>query len=204
MADTETKLNAEEQAAVEKARKDLEEAKSRIGQPLNDLREPLWLLTPEGQKVLVAALGRDERGNIREIQVGTVSAVIPKAFTLTLTHHHKFDFQPGIRELPAALLDHPWVRAHGVSAYKAAQSKPPEVLLGSQTMADPVKVGDKMMPLGPFIVAAHTASGRSVTEWNALTDAERDAAIQAEIAKVAVAAAPVRADSAPSGGFKKK
>lgn len=43
-----------------------------------------------------------------------------------------------------------------------------------------------------------------MTEWNALTDAERDAAIQAEIAKVAVAAAPVRADSAPSGGFKKK
>jgi hypothetical protein len=188
-------LNPEEQAAVDQAKRDLERSKSQIGQtpPLYD---PLWLLTDEGKKVLSQGLGRDINGNVREFNNDRVTVVVPKTFTFTLLHSHKFEIVQGIREIPAVLADHPWFVGHGVTVYKPGAAPPvPLVLLGSKTMSDPVKVGDQMMPLGPFVVAAHTTSDLSVKDWNAKTDAERDAAVQAEIDKVAAAARP---DMAPN------
>jgi hypothetical protein len=193
-------LNPEEQAAVDQAKRDLELIKSRVGQtPM--LLDPLWLLTEEGKKVLAVGLGRDHRGEPREFSDERVTVVIPKPFTFTLTHHHKFDIQQGIREIPRVLAEHPWFVNNGVTTYRAGAAPPaPAVLLGSQTMSDPVNVGGRMMPLGPFVVAAHTTSKLTVEEWNVKTDAERDAMIQAEVERVAAAGRP---DPAATGGGKK-
>src|ERR1700678_124292 len=148
-------LNPEEQAAVARAKADLEAAKARVGQPLPSMLAPLWLLEPEGQKVMNASLGRDPKtGEPRAVNAERATVVIPQSFVLTLTHHHKFEFLQGVREVPACLLDHPWVAGHGVRAYAGPAPQRPEVVLGSQTMSDPVKVGDRMMPAGPFVTAA--------------------------------------------------
>lgn len=183
-------LNPEEQAAVEQARRNLEASKAKIGQT-PALYDPLWLLTDEGKKVLSQGLGRDAQGNVREFNDDRVTVVVPKTFTFTLLHSHRFEILQGIREIPAVLADNPWFLNHGVTVYKAGAIPPvPLVLVGSKTMADPVKVGDQMMPLGPFVVAAHTTSKLSVKDWNAMSDLDRDAVIQVEIDKVAAAGRP--------------
>ena len=180
-------LNPDEQAAVDQARRDLEAAKANVGkEPV--MLDPLWLLTDEGKKVLSIGLGRDINGDVREFTDERATVVVPKSFVFTLTHHHKFNIDQGIREIPAVLVDHPWFVGHGVTVYRAGAAPPvPAVVVGSSTMSDPVRVGDRMMPLGPFVVAAHTESKLTVKDWNAKTDVERDALIQKEIDKVAAA-----------------
>lgn len=57
-----------------------------------------------------------------------------------------------------------------------------DVLLGSNTFPAVIKVGEeKQVSLGEVVVEAHTRSGLSVKEWNALTDDDIDARLQAVV-----------------------
>jgi hypothetical protein len=187
------KLNEEEQAAVDRAQKALEANKAMIGQTLPQY-EPMWLLTPPGRKVLERGLGRDPvTGELHQVTDATVTAVIPRTFSVYLDHHHRIELVQGIREIPAVLMLLGPVLNNGVKPYESTTPPPPKpvMLLGSSSLGDPVRVGDRMMPLGPWVVQAQAESGMSPEDWNALPDVERTGLIQAEIGRAAAAAPPV-------------
>lgn len=199
MADADTvKLNAEEQAAMDRAKEALEKNKAIIGTPL-PMYDPMWLLTPPGMEVMKSSLGRDpETREPYPVVDGTVTAVIPRTVTLTLDHHHRVELVQGIREVPAALMAHPWLRANGIVPYekgRVAPTPPPPVLLGA-TLDDPVRVGDRHMPLGPWVVQAQADSGMTPEAWNALTAEERTKLVQDAIDKATAATAAEEADAA--------
>jgi hypothetical protein len=197
MADTTPKeLNAEEQAAMDAAKRDLEASKARIGQT-PEMYDPLWLLTKAGQEVLKAGLGRDPV--TREpypVTTEKATVIIPRPIKLMLTHHHVFDLQPGVREIPACLLALATLRNNGVKKYEGSPSPvaPQPILLGTGLLRDPVKIGDHEFPLGSWVIAAYQASGMSPEKWNALRDDERAARIQAEIDKGDAAANAEKAE----------
>jgi len=76
----------------------------------------------------------------------------------------------------------------------------PETLYGSSTLGSQVDVGGIIFTLGDIVAGAHTASGLSVADWNALDEAKRDALLTAHIdamRKAAGASAPVEPPAAP-------
>lgn len=48
----------------------------------------------------------------------TVTMVFPKKVHLTLSHHQKVEFKPGIQEVPEAYADHEWLKQNGVMRYE--------------------------------------------------------------------------------------
>lgn len=186
MAENEIKLNAEEQAAVDRAQKDNQAMQAKLYRPGDPPLSPMRILgTEEGRKLIPEGASRD-----------VVTIMVPKAFNLNLTHHHRYEFPVGVMECPKFLLDHWYVRGNGVTEHAPAKSSPPSIALGASTIGDPVKIGNKDEPLGPIIVAALAASGLSTDKWNALPDEERDAFISAEIKKRNEAA---KVDQRPAG-----
>lgn len=56
-----------------------------------------------------------------------------------------------------------------------------ETLLGSSVLPALIAIGDAEVQLGEIVAAAHTKSGLSVEDWNALEDAARELLLEAEI-----------------------
>jgi hypothetical protein len=74
------------------------------------------------------------------------------------------------------------------AAVKKADDKPAEVaktgaeiLVGSSVHPATFEIGGQTFQLGTVVAMAHTASGLSVADWNALADDERHARIDAEL-----------------------
>ncbi len=69
-------------------------------------------------------------------------------------------------------------------------------LTGSPNFEAVQDIGDKQYQLSEIVAAAHSASGMSVDEWNALTETERDDLIEAELDRMEGAL-----DEKPAGGL---
>lgn len=178
----------DEDAAVERAKKALEENKALVGTAL-PMYDPLWLVKdPVGREVLKKSLGKDPKTNQPyPVSDRVVTAIIPRDITLTLDHHHKVELPRGIREIPECLMQHPWLRAQGVMAY----SGPPPV---AATAPNPpagypptFPVGGRDVNSAPFVTAAFAYSELSVEDWNKLSDEERDAMVMTEVGKAQAA-----------------
>lgn len=85
--------------------------------------------------------------------------------------------------------------AEGTQAPEGAQddSARYESILGTNSQPAIVKVGGQDVQLGEAVAAAHTASGLSVSEWNALSEEDRTALIAGVIDPVAPPPAPPQA-----------
>ncbi len=70
-----------------------------------------------------------------------------------------------------------------------------EALYGSDKYGPHLQIGGEQVQLGTVVAAAHTASGLSVEDWNALAAADRDALIDQQIA----AMTPESTDTGSSG-----
>lgn len=68
--------------------------------------------------------------------------------------------------------------------------KQDEILLGSSVQPAQVDIGGTKHALGEIVAAAHKASGLQVGEWNALSEADRDAMIKMQIEAMIEAAKP--------------
>lgn len=59
-----------------------------------------------------------------------------------------------------------------------------EALIGTDKHGSHIQIGEESLQLGAVVAAAHTASGLSVADWNALDGAARDALIDGQIEKL--------------------
>lgn len=66
---------------------------------------------------------------------------------------------------------------------EAPNSQHSESLLGSSVLASSYEIEGKTVTLGDLVAAAHTLSGKTVGEWNALPDADREDLIRAELGR---------------------
>lgn len=197
MAEDKTKLTAEqeqakreEEAAVKRARDDLEARKSQIGKPVV-MGQLEWLNTPEGRALLAKGLGK--RPGTQEdypCPEGMQTVIVPKPFRLMLDHHHVFDVPQGVIEMPTALVGHHFTANHGVQAYTRPAPVKPVIAATSAELPTQITAGGRTMPQQNYANAALALSGLTVADWNALPDDERAKAISMEIAKVE-AASPV-------------
>lgn len=192
----ERKPSPEEIAILEEGKRQVERAKMAIGQPIPLMTDPNWLLTEEGGPVLAHALGRGVNNQPIAPKEGTVTVLIPHDFTYNATHHHRFMFRAGVREVPASLLDVKYIRDHGVVVY---QRPAPQVQPIMGINAPTLRVGPRDMPSGPFVAQAYSESGMSVEEWNALGEPERMAKAT-ECATRAEAAANASGANVPGAG----
>lgn len=163
----------EELAVIKAGKEDVERRKMAIGQPIPLMTDVNWLLTDEGREVFAHALGRDSFNRPREMRPETVTVLIPKEFTWNATHHHRFVFRPGVREVPASLLDVKWIRDNGVQVWQRPETPQAQPIMGSMSLGPTVAVGGVDKPSGPFLAQAFSESGLSVDDWNSLDDAER-------------------------------
>jgi hypothetical protein len=71
------------------------------------------------------ALPSDKKSPIDVAQDGEkfVTAISPRAFTLTLDDHTKVEVQAGTQELPESIANHWYSKAHGVSVYAPMAAK---------------------------------------------------------------------------------
>ena len=87
-------------------------------------------------------------------------------------------------------------------AAKPAEEKKPgaEVLIGSSVHPAAFTIGGKALQLGNVVAMAHTTSGLSVADWNALPDDERHERIDAELDRLQAEAEAAKAsgDTAPA------
>jgi hypothetical protein len=56
-----------------------------------------------------------------------------------------------------------------------------DVLYGSSTLPSMIEIGDQQVQLGTVVAAAHTASGLSVADWNALPAEDRDVRLAVQV-----------------------
>lgn len=195
-APEEREQSPEEIAILRAGKEDVERRKMAVGQPIPMMTDPNWLLTEEGGPVLAHALGRGVNGQPIPAKDGTVTVLIPRDFTYNATHHHRFMFRAGVREVPASLLDIKYIRDSGVVVY---QRPAPQVQPIMGINAHTLKVGPRDMPSGPFVAQAFSESGMSVEEWNALGEPER-ATRATECATKAEAAANASGANVPGAG----
>lgn len=176
-------LNAEEQAAVDRAKVENQKLILKLNQPADKPLDPMAILaSDEGLKLIPKDAPTDSvMVSVPANAPGAHPPVIGAPFVLQLTHHHRFEFPPGVYEIPRFMLDHWWVKAHGVKEHAAKRGVLPVTLLGASTIKDPVEIGGDKVPLGTIVAAAQTKSGLSVADWNAKTEEERDEMISAEI-----------------------
>lgn len=192
----------EEIAILEEGKRQVERAKMAIGQPIPLMTDPMWLLSDEGRGVLQHALGRGVNNQPVPIREGSATVHIPHDFSYNATHHHRFLFREGVREMPLALLDIRYIRDHGVKIW----NRPPvqtQTILGSSTLGPTVRVGSADRPAGPFITQAFQESGMSVEDWNSLSDEERGTRAIDCASKASAAQEAARAESGgavPGGG----
>lgn len=71
----------------------------------------------------------------------------------------------------------------GAAPTSGGEQQEQPALYGSDTLPSEVAVGETKVQLGEIVAAAHTASGKTVEQWNALLPIDRDALLQAEIDK---------------------
>jgi len=50
-------------------------------------------------------------------EVEMVTAIVPKAFHLTLDHHRSVTYEPGTQDMPRDHAEHWFAKAHGVEIY---------------------------------------------------------------------------------------
>lgn len=92
------------------------------------------------------------------------------------------------------------------TAATPAEEKIPgaDILVGSSVHPAAITIGDKTLQLGDVVAMAHTSSGLSVADWNALTDEERHNRLDAELDRLQAEmekAGQVGAPEAPADGM---
>lgn len=181
-------ITKEEQAVIDEGKAQLERAKMAIGQPLPAMHDPMWLLSDEGAEVLKHALGRNARGEWVQPKTGTVTVTVPKEFVFHATNHHRFVIRPGVRDVPASLLDIPYIVSKGVRVWDRPKPQV-QTILGSTTLGPTVKYLGHDAPSGNFVTAAFETSKLSVEQWNALSDEERGTRTLDEVSRAEAAQA---------------
>lgn len=71
----------------------------------------------------------------REKNEKTVTMVFPRRCLLAVSHSEKIEFKEGVNEVPAHLVDHPYLKAHGVTLYDPKRA-PEKVWLGRKPKKD--------------------------------------------------------------------
>jgi len=182
----ETKLTAEEVAAMTEARRASQELIKRMNQP----GEPF---------VRVDQLILNKENDRRTLMT------VPRPFFLTLKDHRKVKFSPGIASVPNELVDHWYVKAHDCKAYQSGAIVPAAHLsgaaqnyLGSDELPAVVRISQNTKrPIMDFIVLAAAEGKLSIADWNALHDDDRRDRIVSQI-EAAVRAEHEAADHARS------
>lgn len=192
----ERKPSAEELVVIAEGKAQVERAKMAIGQPLPAMHDPLWLLEPDGAAVLQRAVGAGPDGQMRTPHEGTVTVTVPREFVFHATHHHRFRFLPGVHDIPAALMDIPYVVAQGVKVWDRPRPTV-ETIVGVSGL--PERVGSGSWPVGNFVTAAYEASKLSVADWNALANDEKKARVMDEVSRAEAAASATKAKGAKRG-----
>jgi hypothetical protein len=67
----------------------------------------------------------EQKANEVASDVELVTVVSPRAFSVMLDHGNLFAFTVGAQEVPAAVADHWYAKAHGVTLYEPLASKKP-------------------------------------------------------------------------------
>lgn len=62
------------------------------------------------------------KGEELELSGDTVTAVVPKAYLLRLTHHHVIEVRQGTQSMPREYAEHWWSKANGVTIFKPAKA----------------------------------------------------------------------------------
>lgn len=81
----------------------------------------------KANNVPFAPVVRDEmiKSGSADVSGNTVTMNFPVPVTLTIDHHTQLKFREGIQEVPVEIHNHPYLKAHGVTAYaKSTQLEP--------------------------------------------------------------------------------
>lgn len=134
-------------------------------------------------------------------------ALVTKAFTLNTDDKRRIRFPVGVRRVPKALMDHWYVKAHGVQPYEMRGASPDvaNAVIVPPDLPAEVEIGDRKVPITTLVLSTVRDLGLSAGIWNALPDHDKRQLIQDKI-RVSQQAAKAEAEPPPDakGGKGKK
>lgn len=116
-------------------------------------------------------------------QKDVVSVLVTKPFTLNTDDGKRIHFPIGVRRCPKALLDHWYVKAHGVQTYDARgpSAEIINAIVVPPDMPHEVEIGDEKVPLTVITLSTVRDLRISPDVWNALPDGDKRKLIQDKI-----------------------